>query len=281
MKKLNPPIKLDHNQYLIDIIDSKREGDIKIELGKKKASVLIRYTEYVKQFNLKDLLPVKDSAFEGGDASLVSCYLSGGKKIAEIKKAIKDLQDKFGNEKCMYCQIKDPDSFDHYLPKDLYPEFSSLAINLIPCCVTCNKKKDKYWKELGQVGIINFYLNSIPIVQFLYADITFSNSDYQTPIVKFVLDNKQGIDKATFKIIEKHYKRLDLAARYKDKVNSVISELKRILNSYGKDLTTAKKIGATADYASQLKIDYGINYWKAILLDELSKKTIFYTHNKI
>ncbi len=281
MKNLNPPIHLSHSQYLSDIIKSKKEGDIKTDLIKKKAEILIRYIEYVKQFDLKDLLPIKDSAFKEGDVSLISCYLSGGKNIAEIKKAIKDLQDNFGNEKCMYCQIKDPDSFDHYLPKDLYPEFSSLAINLIPCCGICNKKKDKYWKELGEVGILNFYLNTIPTVQFLYADIAFANTNYQTPIVKFRLDNRYSIDNETFKIIEKHYKRLHLAERYKDKVNSVISELMRVLNSYGKNLTIAKKIKATTEYAGQLKIDYGINYWKAILLDELSKKDFFYSHNKI
>lgn len=281
MKNLNAPIELDHNQKLLEIIEAKRILAIKEDLKKKMPSIFLRYKEYIKYFKSKNLLAITDSTFEAGDASLISCYLSGGNKIAAIKKAIKDLQDNFGNEKCMYCQIKEPDSFDHYLPKDIYPEFSSLAINLIPCCVTCNKKKDIYWKDLGEVGIINFYLNSIPIEQFLFVDISFSDNDYQTPIVKFSLENKFSINEITFRMIKKHYKRLELSERYKDNVNSVISELKRILGSYGKNLSTKNKITATIDYSHQLKIDYGINYWKAILLDEISRKSIFYTNNNI
>ena len=37
----------------------------------------------------------------------------------------------------------------------------------------------------------------------------------------------------------------------------------------------------TLDYSIQLKKDFGLNYWKAILFEELSKQKIFFTSNKI
>ena len=146
--------------------------------------------------------------------------------------------------------------------------------------MTCNKKKDKYWKEFGETGIINFYIDSIPTEQFLFAEITFSNNDYKTPIVKFKLEKNNLADKL-FNTIKKHYKRLELIERYQGKVNSVISVLKRNINTYGKHLDYIRNMEATLEESNQLKIDYGMNYWKAVLLEELSKKSLFYTHNKI
>lgn len=276
MKNLNPPIKIDHKKVLNEIIEAKRDAKIIKSLKSKQSDVNIRYDEYQGEFDSKTMVKIKDSAFTSGDKELISCYLSGGVKIAAIKQSIKDLQDKFGNEKCMYCQIKDPDSFDHFLPKDDYPEFCVLALNLIPCCTTCNKKKDRYWKEAGSTGIINFYLDSIPTQQILYVSITFKSKDFSTPIINFKLNNKIGIAASTFKLFEKHYSRLDLISRYNEKSDSEISEFKRTLSSFGSS-NQIKNMQSTLDYSMQLKADYGNNYWKAVLFEELSKQTNFFT----
>jgi hypothetical protein len=175
----------------------------------------------------------------------------------------------------MYCQLKEPDSFDHFLPKDDYPEFCALALNLIPCCVTCNKKKDRYWKEGGNTGVINFYLDNIPIQQILFASITFKSIDFTTPVINFKLSNSVGIAPSTFKLFQKHYSRLDLIARYNDKSGSEISEFKRTLNSFG-STRKKKNMTSTFDYSKQLKVDYGTNYWKAVLFEELSKQDKFF-----
>ena len=281
MKNLKPPTDIDHDSSFEGIINAKKDPSLVANLNLKKAKVLSRYIEYKKEFYSNSLIKIADSTFTKGDSELLSCYLSGGVKIAAIKKAIKDLQSKFGNEKCMYCQIKDPDSFDHYLPKDIYPEFCALAINLIPCCVTCNKKKDVYWKESGEIGIINFYLDKIPSKQFLFVKISFAKNNYTTPIISFELSNVNGINPASFKIFKKHFKKLELLERYNQKSDTEISELKRTLNSFGKTSSVSKNMQDTLDYSIQLKKDFGLNYWKAILFEELSKQKIFFTSNKI
>lgn len=275
MKNLKAPIHINHKQSFIDIINAKKDSIVLNKLKAIEPDVLKRYTDYQSNFKSNSLVKLSDSLF-GGDANLLKCYTSGGYKIAAIKKEIKDLQDKFSNEKCMYCQIKDPDSFDHYLPKDRYPEFCALALNLIPCCVTCNKKKDVYWKEGGETGIINFYLDSLPSKQVLFANISFSKHSDKTPSISFQLINKNKVDPKSFKLFERHYERLKLTDRYKEKSDSELSELRRTLNSYGSKLTDDGAMKSTLEYSLQLKKDYGINFWKGILFEELSKQKQFF-----
>jgi len=278
MKKLNPPTSIDHNTTFADIIDAKRDAIVKADLQTKKSTVLEKYVEYELHFNNQTIANITPSAFSQGDKNLLACYLSGGTKIAELKKHIKLLQDKYANEKCMYCRIKDPDSYDHFLPKEDYPEFCALGLNLIPCCTTCNKKKDRYWRESGKTGIINFYLDDLPSKQFLFADI--SLADPATPSITFKIDNRNKITASIFEIIKKHFKRLELLVRYKDKSDTAISELERTLTTFGKKLTVADEVIATLEYAQQLSLDYGVNYWKAVLYEEITKHLIFFETRK-
>lgn len=281
MKNLKAPILLNHKELFAEIVKAKKAPIVVTSLTSKSKSVFKRLTLYTQEFQTKSLINITDSPFDPGDEELLSCYLSGGKKIAAIKKQIKDLQDIFGNEKCMYCQISRPNSFDHYLPKDTYPEFCAFALNLIPCCTICNQKKDVYWKELGEIGIINFYLNNIPKKQILFAGISFSQNNYATPIISFELRNINKISSKNFGIFKRHFTRLGLIDLYNESSGSAISELKRTLNSFGGAHSVAKNMKNTLDYANQLKKDYGNNYWKAVLFDRLSNEKRFFKEVKI
>lgn len=269
MKNLNPPIDLDHHLEIDNIIAAKTKKIVKDELEILKPHIHDRFKKYIAEFDSNNLISIPDSVHVG-NKSLISCYSSGGVKIAAIKKAITDLQDEFSNEKCMYCQIKEADSFDHYLPKDSYPEYSALALNLLPCCITCNMKKDEYWKEFGEIEIINFYLNSLPNVQFLFVNIN-SNSQDRTPLVSFEIKNVSHIDSDLFKIIQKHYKRLELIDRYNECGRKEISECRRTLKSYGKNSSIEDNMKSNMEYAIQLKNDFGENYWKSVFYEEISK----------
>jgi hypothetical protein len=275
MKNLKPPTGLNHNSILDDIISSKKDIAVTNYLESIKKHLTKRYLEYEENFNKISLTKLSNSIVKS-DNRILSCYTSGGRNITSIKQHIKQLQDKFSNEKCMYCQIKDPDSFDHYLPKDDYPEFCALALNLIPCCITCNKKKDVYWKENGETGIINFYIDALPINQILFVEIKISGRTDNTPTAVYFIKNNSNVDAKTFKIFTRHYNRLNLLERYNEKSDSAISELKRTLNSYGRSLSQSNAMKATLEYANQLNDDYGVNYWKSVFFKELSTKEEFF-----
>lgn len=44
-------------------------------------------------------------------------------------------------KRCPLCAHRDVASLDHYLPKENYPEFAVLPVNLVPCCSGCNAEK--------------------------------------------------------------------------------------------------------------------------------------------
>lgn len=273
MKKLNPPIDIDSKKILAEIITAKKiskSASVISFLNSEKLRIDTRFDEYTSKFTALELVQISDSPYPKGREELISCYNSGGKNLKDLKDKIRSKQTQFDNEKCMYCRIKDNDTFDHYLPKDIFPEFSPLALNLIPCCNTCNKKKSEYWKENNERGIINFYLDDIPNEQFLFAGILIDKKNNQNIKVRFFIKNVNNIPTALYSTIDKHYCKLGLLKRYDSASNSAISELKRTLNTFGKELSLKSKKNALVELSEQLSIDYGVNYWKAILWRAIS-----------
>ena len=136
----------DYFQCFTDIVDAKNENEFLTQ-----ADLLLkiekRYDEYIEKFSPDELLLIKDSEYPKNHPELTGCYKSKTKKVTELLTAIKNNQTSEAKSKCQYCGINKPKTIDHYLPISLYPEFAVLAINLLPCCNECNKKKDNYWKS--------------------------------------------------------------------------------------------------------------------------------------
>lgn len=54
---------------------------------------------------------------------------------------IESLRNNHGLSVCPMCGSTGLGSLDHFLPKDVYPEFSCFPYNLVPSCLTCNKSR--------------------------------------------------------------------------------------------------------------------------------------------
>jgi len=76
-------------------------------------------------------------------------------------RAIYDLLMVSANEKCPYCGgIGRPKNLDHFMPKALYPQFSTIPLNLIPSCRDCNMDgKGKVFASVVKEQIIHPYLD--------------------------------------------------------------------------------------------------------------------------
>lgn len=264
MKNLNF-LSIDYFKTYSDIVVSKSES----EFLQEKAiitNVKARYEEYVENFTDGKLIEIKDSIHEKNHPQLISCYKSKTIKVYELLAQIRDAQTLEAKSKCQYCGINKPKTIDHYLPISLYPEFAILAINLLPCCNECNKKKDNYWKENGLRGIINFYVDNIPDGQFLHGKITYRNN---LPVFDLNFDFTKVTDEFA-NIATAHYERLELFSRYEEESAEEISEISRQLRIYSK----AKKKAEIKDLlkydSDDLKVSYGQNYWKAILRSALA-----------
>jgi 5-methylcytosine-specific restriction endonuclease McrA len=273
MKKLTP-IKGPYLNNLNDIINDKYEPG-KSRLLTLKPQISKRYSNYQRNFLLDTLETITKETYTAQEKSdLEKCYSSSTLSFGNMVKQIKTNQHRDLQGTCQYCGIQKPNTIDHYLPQSDFPEFSVLALNLIPCCNDCNTKKNNYWLDNGFRGIINFYIDNLPQIQFLYCDITF-DSISEIPNINFHLNIPTTINSRLKKIIENHFARLDLCNKYGEYIHDLITDkINSIVNYLNSKDSTEIKLRIEND-ANSLRDRYGINNWKTVLTYELSKNSDF------
>lgn len=224
--------------------------------------VLKRYKEYNdRRYDLNNISPSTFSKVEKG--CLQNCYTSDTEVSVWLLNEISRVQDKYNKDKCPYCGINSPTTIDHYLPKEIFPEFSVMSYNLVPCCADCNGLKGKKWTNTttGERLFINFYFDEIPGEVFLKARISIAGNN--APIVHFSISPPTGTTNTFYQVAQNHYNELKVFTRIENMVSTYISQ----------QLQTNKdrlKIGLEeADLKRLLMVDihnnernHGRNYWK-------------------
>lgn len=234
-------------------------------LENMKVDLLDRFKEY--ENNKEHLENINDykGINEDQKEALLDCYKRKGYlENTVIKKSIKDIQDPQHREKCPYCRINTPNTIDHYIPKDDFPEFSFLPINLIPCCSICNEKKGTRWKDENGRFFLNYYFDKICEDKFLYVKLDYKKDDLKfTSSINYYLNTKNIKDNYNLDIIISHFDKLNLLDRYDKLIMEEISNIytKVMINDYPID---NHRISIEMEYKT-LKHVYGENYWKTVL----------------
>jgi hypothetical protein len=167
---------------------------------------------------------------------------------------------------CPNCTISEVNSFDHYLPKDEYPEFIVNPKNLFPSCTICNGHKKDIWIQGGKRLFLNLYLDSLPVKQYLFVNLVFEE-DVVTAV--FYLQNNGDIANDIFDIIETHYDKLNLLERFSVNIHEVITSVENTINSFIDKLSLEEIIDSIIEKSNLDRIAFGYNYWKSILEIEL------------
>lgn len=195
--------------------------------------------------------------------ALKDLYSYNSKAFRELKMELTtDKHNRISNL-CPCCLLDIVGTLDHIIPKTPFPEYSTHPYNLIPCCSTCNSKKNDDWRIDGLRTIINFYVDDIPNIQFLYAHPKIMNGKLD---ITYSLSFPAEYDNVMRKRIENHFTRLDLIKRYCENTDDKISELSSEIKSgvfYG--VTDDKIISIVKKNAHDMQEKFGTNYWVAIL----------------
>lgn len=238
---------------------------------REKASLLRRkirrrfglYKRMMVADNLEELRNHQLIMPERKKAALRNLYSYRAKRFKELKMELTTTPKGRINNACPYCQLDMVGTLDHILPKTPFPEYSAMPWNLIPCCSTCNSKKDDYWlDENNKRCFINFYIDDIPPVQYFFADVSVVNGNID---IKFALRFPVGYDPVLQTRIEKHYKRLDLIKRYLENSDDVIEELESTIRNYAPGVSDTEIIRSINNTCDDKQARYGVNYWKAVL----------------
>lgn len=157
---------------------------------------------------------------------------------------------------CPYCQIRDAEDLDHYIPRSLYPFFSMNPINLIPICSKCNKLKSDNWLENGNRQILNYYTDKIFNEQFLFVELV--SIDNSTPTFCYKLKKTPSLSQKEFDLINNHYSILQLIDKYNKKQSDTFNDLRE-------EIRPGDKKEDIEDWINTHINNFGINYYKSVL----------------
>lgn len=137
---------IDIRTYFQKIVKVKHLAARKL-LGTEMQQVIARCDEYTTALPKLRSPPLTAWAPNTKEAFL-SCYNVSTFPLSELKDDIlKSLQNQGEGtlDRCPYCMLSPPDTWDHYLPKNSFPEYSVYHENLLYVCSRCNRRKRDYY----------------------------------------------------------------------------------------------------------------------------------------
>lgn len=268
MRNLSPPT-VNSFSYFDNISKEKNAPNGKLLKLAQKA-VSNAYAQYIDGSKLDSVIPYKPlpktrikallHAYHGRTASMK--ILRGLLLKPKIK----------GFSECPYCGINEPKTLDHYLPKELFPEFSVHSLNLLPVCSVCNSnyKKRQFKNASGSRIFIHSYFDIIPNFAFIGVDVKVSNKVFLefNPVITH-------LHKGFSELFARHFKGLGLAERFALKSSAEIIRLRpamiRFYANGGWKLVSKELDIEMNDHRHELKD----NHWRIALLGALSKSKDF------
>ncbi|EOX4177214.1 hypothetical protein ACPF4G_001552 [Vibrio cholerae] len=264
----------DSYSFYKDVIVSKRNTkknpSFKVDINAISNTQSSYFKVYDEKFFNNSLTSIEAAEYTKNDKeNLQTLYNYRSKKIQELKNSltIHPLHKEHILNTCQNCTINEVDTMDHILGQSKFPEFSVHPKNLFPCCSVCNKKKsDNYVDEEGQQLFLNLFLDDLPKSQYLHVEFD------KNWLPRFYLKQPEDVSDDLFRLIESHYKRLDLLDRFRDNSNHIISTLKSTIKVF-KEENIKEKI---EELCLDLEPTLGYNHRQIILYRALgsSKKFI-------
>lgn len=215
------PAELDVSVYFPAIAGAKHLATRAL-LVAAQPQVLVRCQEYdlaFPQLQTPPLLAWPNAT----KAALLSCYNISTMPLSAMKDAILQAlcqQAQVHLERCPYCMLNDPRTWDHYLPKDDYPEYSVYHRNLLYVCFGCNQRK---WDHHDANALLycHPYFSVPEAASILHCAVDINNGSLT---VHYYGAGPEGFEVAG-EVAQRHLERLCLDARFQAEAASLVSNL--------------------------------------------------------
>jgi len=170
-------IELEYSNVLNTCIDGIKNKDKKLDFQSIKLKLLNDKKIYIKYACLSNFQLIKKHTLHSNRLTIDNHSWLYSTRLLKNKDC-RIYYDKIitNQDICLYCGIRDSETLDHFLSKSIYPNYSILPENLIPCCSKCNTAKgdiDKnslqkadyflhpYFDDFNNIRWINGYLDII------------------------------------------------------------------------------------------------------------------------
>lgn len=251
------PFKGNCFEFYQNIVNNKRKDKYKLLLLNQ--DIQKQFELYSEKFKINKLEEITSFNFNKENKSLLkNLYDSQNTCIKELMIELTTDKTNRINIFCQNCTIENINSFDHYLPKEKFAEFSVNPLNLIPSCSMCNSCKGKNSNR----NFLNLYTDILPQEQYLFVDIKISEG---VPKLKYSVENKNNINSEIYELIKSHYSKLHLFERFNNNSANIISDLEIDIKGYLHKITLNDIKNIIKENCEENKKKYGNNYWKIIL----------------
>jgi len=253
-------LAVDDAQILDDIITAKYRPR-KARLQAVRDDVIVAYQDYVDAAPaVENLPPIELTALQAG--ALRHAYEVETVPMTKLRTR---LMSRIVVSRCPFCGLSESSTLDHYLPKELYPQFSVLSKNLVPCCASCNTRKGELVVDEETAVRLFFhpYFDEIPGDRFIAIGVTLLPDalglNYRTV-------RAAGIGLRTFRRLRSHFKLLRLADRYRImSLEHLRSRYHALARFYGPGEDADRVAAELLQEAEDFEAEYGANHWRAIL----------------
>ncbi len=177
--------------------------------------------------------------------------------------------------RCPFCGISESSTLDHYLPKEDYPEFAILPLNLIPSCAVCNTlKRDRILVDGTDVRMfLHPCYDTVPNEEFLSVRARIQD---EALILSYRIRRPDGMAQRIFRHLQAHFDVLNLADRYRrmalDHLGEYYPTLRR---TYGEDEDAGRVANLLIEAACDAEEASGPNFWRAKLYRALAADNAF------
>lgn len=215
-------------------------------------------------------------------AALKSCYMVATEELSKHKdsilKALKT-HSEVNVLRCAYCMLNDPATWDHYMPKENFPEYSVYHENLVYICYGCNTRKSNYFDVDGLI-YCHPYFTVDNEEAILHCKVAVEKGCLS---IRYYGAGIGGFEQAG-KIAHQHLLRLGLSGRFKGEASSTVSGLIRELQQYYPKGVSKEALDRILERRySQSRKELGCNAWDSRLWHGLAAcpEFLIYANEKI
>lgn len=222
--------------WLNDALSSDKNGTLL--LSYMEGRLRSDYSEYdtiIKHYNKRP----RDGIFSGHTKFLNGFYTDAPKKVNDKKI---NRRENFDVEQCPFCgNPVSPEILDHFLPKNIWPEFSIYPNNLVNQCDNCSSKKwQHYYCDENNVSkfIHPIYSDILVYTEFVFKIFDFDEDNPSIPNISLSIKIRKKLPKKQRRRIRLHLELLDVKnyalkharKKYQKRVRDIIRGKFSVLN---------------------------------------------------
>jgi hypothetical protein len=245
---------------------ARRLIDVRGRLEGARPRVLAAYDTYVAArpdvavLAQADTGPATDTDLKGNYDYLVNSTQERATRAELLAGAV--------HGKCPLCDQGSVTTLDHFLPRNAFPEFSILPINLVPACGKCNHLKREIYQENGLGVFVHAYFDDLPNAQYLFADVSVEHGEI---LASFRISPPAQMDPGLARRLGSHFRLLRLADYYRLEAMDELSERRqRLLDMVEEGATVDDLADHLVRDAAAARRARGENHWRYALLAALA-----------